>query len=101
MYFEIVLIVFRLIHVIYLVYQLELFCLVVFFIDILNIMLYGELMLIRNQRTDGPVNAHLISEQIVSTKPGYKLLRDFSVQAFILISESFMAKGTSYTLISS
>ena len=25
-----------------------------------------------NQRTSGPVNAHLISEQIISTKPCYK-----------------------------
>ena len=24
------------------------------------------------QRTNGPVNAHLISEQIISIKPGYK-----------------------------
>ena len=88
-------------HVIYLMYQLELFCLAVFFIDILNKMLYEKLMLIRNQRTNGPVNAHLISEQILSTKPGYKLLKDFSVQAFIFISESFLAKGTTYTLISS
>ena len=51
-----------------------------------------------NQRTNGPVNAHLISEQIISTKPGYKLLRDFLVQDFILISESCSAKvkGTSH-----
>ena len=26
-----------------------------------------------NQRTNGPANAHLISEQIISKKPGYKL----------------------------
>ena len=26
---------------------------------------------IKNQRVNGPVNAHLISEQIISTKPGY------------------------------
>ena len=25
-----------------------------------------------NKRPNGPVNAHLISEQIISTKPGYK-----------------------------
>ena len=27
---------------------------------------------ISNIRTSGPVNAHLIPEQIISTKPGYK-----------------------------
>ena len=27
---------------------------------------------ITNQRTIGPVNAHLISQKIISTKPGYK-----------------------------
>ena len=53
--------------------------------------------------TIGPVNAHLISQQIISTKPGYKWLWDFLVQAFILISESCSAKvkGTSYTHIPS
>ena len=28
-------------------------------------------MICSNQSTNGPVNAHLISEQIISTKPGY------------------------------
>ena len=30
-----------------------------------------------NQRTNGPVNANLISEQIISTKPGNKRHRNF------------------------
>ena len=30
-----------------------------------------------NQVTNGPVNTHLTSEQILSTKPGEKFLRDF------------------------
>ena len=33
-----------------------------------------------NQRTIGPVNAYLISEPIISTKPVYKWPRDFLVQ---------------------
>ena len=36
------------------------------------------------QRTIGPVIAQLVSEPVVSTTPGYKLPREFSVQAFIL-----------------
>ena len=44
-----------------------------------------------DKRTIGPVNAHLISQQIISTKPGYKWLRNVLVQVFILISESRVA----------
>ena len=54
-----------------------------------------------NQVTNGPVNAHLTSEQILNTKPGDKWLRNFLVQAFILISQpcSVKVKGTSYTFV--
>ena len=45
-----------------------------------------------NQRTNGPVNTHLISEQIISTKPGFKWLRDFEDKPFfdiwIMFSQS-------------
>ena len=53
--------------------------------------------------TNGPVNAHLTSEQTLSTKPGDKWLRDFWLQAFILISQpcSVKVKGTSYTFVCS
>ena len=41
---------------------------------------------------NGLVSAYLISKPIISTRPGYKYSRNFSVQAFILISESCSAK---------
>ena len=66
-------------------------------------MFIGFKSVLLNQRTIGPVNAHIISEQLISTKPGYKWLKDFLVQDFILISEpcSAKAKGTSesYTFL--
>ena len=31
-----------------------------------------KVMVYSKPETNGPVNAHLISEQIISTKPGYK-----------------------------
>ena len=55
-----------------------------------------------NQRTIGPVNAHLISQQISKHKTWLQMTEGFST-SFYLISESCSAivKGTSYTHIPS
>ena len=51
---------------------------------------------VENQRTNGPVNAHLISEKKYKKKPWLQITEGFLVQAFILISElcSAKVKGT-------